>query len=135
MGQNLYQWISKKNVFLYVKNHGTSDEHRKIFKKITDTSIIFKKTSKNAVMSDRHFRDFRSQIVFWFQMIIILMVTSIFEKTDFYRSSALTTHRLWQKYQKNLMVFEPLEFIFWVFTVNKLLPTGKTAKIPVNSRG
>ena len=31
------------------------------------------------------------------------------------------------------MVFAPVEFIFRDFRVNKLLPTGKTAKIPVNS--
>ena len=33
------------------------------------------------------------------------------------------------------MIFAPVEFIFRDFRVNKLLPTGKPTKIPVNSRG
>ena len=35
-----------KNLCTYVKNHGASDEHKKNFKKVTDTSIIFQKRLK-----------------------------------------------------------------------------------------
>ena len=74
-------------------------------------------------MSDRYCWDFRSQIVFWFKMIIISMVTSIFEKNWLLSIIGLDDTSV--KTPKKLMVFGLLEFIFWVFRVKQLLPTAK----------
>ena len=35
----------------------------------------------------------------------------------------------------SIKVFGSVEFVFWVFIVNIMLPTGKTARIPANSSG